>query len=462
MKRINKKKKGSIFPKLLVSYFLFALLTVVGIYVGLFLVLLLVSDGNMENMVPSQMIMQDGTLAETVTTAYEAGGWVEKLNEKYEVIEVYGDKKTLNNRYTAEELLSMTRIDDPNSEYLYFYEPMAQGSYLFCYPQASMGITFSYNITAVTSGKQQCALILALFLMLLINGVLISLYIYRKIRRPLKQLTDGMQRMEAGEREFRLSFRAEGEFATLREAFNRMLAHLKREEDEKINLQQDRHQMLLELSHDLKSPIATINNCAFALKEGVVTEEERDKYYQMIASKTNRVNEMADDMFTMLKMESKEYKPQLEAVDFNEFMRQVCAEYYDQLEQAGLEIEIDIPEEPAWIYGDEKLLCRAVGNLLWNVIKYNNTGKRVMVQVSQEDEKVILVVADDGEAIDKTLSSNLFSPFVRGDEARRSISGTGLGLAIAKAVINKHQGEIFYRYEDKRNQFVVCLKQGIE
>lgn len=121
MKRISKKKKGSIFPKLLVSYFLFALLTVVGIYVGLFLVLLLVSDGNMENMVPSQMIMQDGTLAETVTTAYEAGGWVEKLNEKYEVIEVYGDKKTLNNRYAAEELLSMTRIDDPNSEYLYFY-----------------------------------------------------------------------------------------------------------------------------------------------------------------------------------------------------------------------------------------------------------------------------------------------------------------------------------------------------
>ena len=194
----------------------------------------------------------------------------------------------------------------------------------------------------------------------------------------------------------------------------------------------------------------------------MVTEEERDKYYQMIASKTNRVNEMADDMFTMLKMESKEYKPQLEAVDFNEFMRQVCAEYYDQLEQAGLEIEIDIAEEPAWIYGDEKLLRRAVGNLLWNVIKYNNTGNRVMVQVSQEDEKVILVVADDGEAIDKTLSSNLFLPFVRGDEARRSISGTGLGLAIAKAVISKHRGEIFYRYEDKRNQFVVCLKQGIE
>ena len=66
-----------------------------------------------------------------------------------------------------------------------------------------------------------------------------------------------------------------------------------------------------------------------------------------------------------------------------------------------MEIEIDIAEEPAWIYGDEKLLRRAVGNLLWNVIKYNNTGKKVVVQVSQEDEKVILVVADDGEQLIK-------------------------------------------------------------
>ena len=217
--------------------------------------------------------------------------------------------------------------------------------------------------------------------------------------------------------------------------------------------------MLLEVSHDLKSPIATINNCAYALKEGVVTEQERDKFYQMIAAKTRRVGELADDMFTMLKMESNIYEPDFVEMDFYEFARRLCAEYYDELEQDGFEVDIEIPETQVFIKGDEKLLHRAIGNLLSNVMKYNQTGKYIKIKALQKDEKVNLVVADNGLPIEGELFSKLFSAFVRGKEVQKTSSGAGLGLAIAKAVILKHNGDIYYQYEGEKNEFVIVLNK---
>lgn len=462
MKRISKKiieqkEKGSIFPKLVISYFVFSLIALLVFFVGGFCILLFAGSGDINKLVPSELVAEDGTL-DDLKAVYNADGWVERINDNYEVIEVYGNKKTADYKYTPRRLLELTRADDADLEYLHFYENYDGGSYLFCYPRSNLNIEFTFELRGVTSEPQEIAVIILFILLILADGILISVYIYRKIRFPLKQLMSGIQKMEKGERDFSISFRAEGEFVVIRDAFNRMLVHIKEEEEEKIKLQKDRHQMLLELSHDLKSPIATINNCAFALKEGVVAESERDKYYQMIAAKTNRVNEMADDMFTMLKMESNEYQPLFEKLDFNEFMRQVCAEYYNELEQSGFEVDIDIPENQFFINGDKKLLQRAIGNIFTNIMKHNRAGKSVIIKIFHKADKIMLIVADDGIPIEQGIFNNIFSAFVSSGKSRKHGGGTGLGLAIAKAVIDKHEGEIQYQYEDGRNQFIIMFK----
>ena len=458
MKRISRREKGSIFLKLVFSYFIFAMIALLIIFVGGFCILTYAGGGDMNKLVPSQLVSEDGTL-DDLQIVYEMNGWVEKLDESYKVIEVFGEKKTVEYQYTASELLEKTRPDKMNVKYLFFYESFQGGSYLFCYPKENLNITFTYNLVGITTNGQQVMIVLWLFLLLLADGLLLSLYIYRKIRMPLKKLVNGMKRMEKGEREFCLTFQADGEFIVLREAFNRMLKHVQKEEVEKVTLQEERHQMLLEVSHDLKSPIATINNCAYALKEGVVTEQERDKFYQMIAAKTRRVGELADDMFTMLKMESNIYEPDFVEMDFYEFARRFCAEYYDELEQDGFEVDIEIPETQVFIKGDEKLLHRAIGNLLSNVMKYNQTGRYIKIKALQKDEKVNLVVADNGLPIEGELFSKLFSAFVRGKEVQKTSSGAGLGLAIAKAVILKHNGDIYYQYEGEKNEFVIVLNK---
>lgn len=450
------KKKGSIFPKVLMSYFLFSAVAIVLILGGLFLQLVTVADGNVEKMIPSMLVKEDGSL-EALDSVYRAKGWVEKLDKDYQVAEIYGEKLTDTMSYTERELLNAMRIDGMDKEYHFFWEPTKEGGYLFVYPQDVMeiSVTFEYEELNITAAGRMI-MILMIFL-LIADGLLVSFYIYNKIRKPLKRMVMGMQRVASGEEHVRLSFRTEGEFLEIIEAFNTMNDSLEKEKAEKEKLQKERNQMLLELSHDLKTPLATIKSSALALAEGVVREEELEHYYHTIAAKGDRVNAMADDLFTLLKMESSDYCPEKEELDFCELVRQICAEYYEEM--SHFDMSIDIPEKSIPVMADERLIMRAVANLVTNAVKYNQTGSEIEVKVLEENETVSVIVSDDGEEIADEVKERMFQVFVRGDKSRRTSGGTGLGLAITRSVARKHGGDVIYQYAEKKNQFVLRISR---
>ncbi len=448
------KKSGSIFRKLLLSYFIFSALAIVTIFACLLLELTVVADGNVENMVPSMLVKEDGSL-ESLESVYRAQGWVEKLDTNYQVVEIYGEKLTEQMSYTEREILEEIRVDKIEPEYHVFWEPTADGSYLFIYPYDVMSITFNFELEALETTAAGNSIMTLMAILLISEGILISFYIYRKIRKPLKRMVEGMQRVASGENHVSLSFRTEGEFFEIVEAFNTMIDALEKEKAEKEKLQQDRQQMLLELSHDLKTPLATIKSSATALAEGVVAEKDLEQYYHTIAAKSDRVNTMADDMFTMLKMESSDYCPDMEQTDLCELVRQICAEYYEEI--SHFEVDIDIPEKEIFVMADKRLMIRTVANLLTNAVKYNQTGSMIAVKVVEELKTVSVIVSDDGEKIADEVQESMFQAFVRGDKSRRTSGGTGLGLAIARGVARKHGGDVTYQYTKEKNQFVLTL-----
>lgn len=140
-----------------------------------------------------------------------------------------------------------------------------------------------------------------------------------------------------------------------------------------------------------------------------------------------------------------------------EFLRQQCAEYYNDAEKAGLELTVDIPDEPILLEADYRLLSRAFGNLLENAGKYNRTGKNIFVSVAKTAEYTIIEIADDGAPVQPEIRNVLFDAFARGDQARKTDGGTGLGLSIAKAIIEKHNGQIAYEYRAGKNVFSITL-----
>ena len=450
----NHKKKKSIFTKLVISFFLFSTAAIIIIFAFSFLELIVVGSGDINKLVPSEVVLEDGSLGPLVGV-YSARGWVEKLDENYQVVEVFGEKQTDSYSYTEKELLEATMQDDVASDYRTFYEPIEGGCYLICYPKDVVRIQMNFEVGEMETSPLTKSVWIVMFALLIVDGVVASRYIYRKIRKPLKQIGEGMSRVTEGEENVRLSFQTEGEFMEIVDSFNVMIDRLEHEKAERAKLQKERNQMLLELSHDLKTPLATIKSSAAALSEGIVSEENLDHYYQTIAMKGDRVNKMADDMFTMLKMESTDYCPDMKEIDFCEIVRQICAEYYEEM--SHLEVEIDIPEYAIKVMADERLITRTAANLVTNAIKYNQTGSKLDIKVSEKMDSVSLIVSDDGTEIAEDVRERMFLAFVRGDASRRSTGGTGLGLAIARGIARKHGGDVTYRYEKEWNRFVLTL-----
>jgi signal transduction histidine kinase len=281
-----------------------------------------------------------------------------------------------------------------------------------------------------------------------------SYYLSSTIKKPLKKMTDGMERVRQGEEGVRLMFDAKAEFAQIKDIFNLMMERLEKEKAEKLCNERKKNQLLLDLSHDIKTPISTIKSYANALQANLVPEEEKEKIYAMIDVKANRVNSLIEDIFLMLKLDRPEYAVEKEKLDLCELLREICTEYYDEITDRGYDFEIRIPEDRVEVNVDAKLFSRVIGNLLTNAMKYNKTGRYIGIAC---DLKARIEVLDDGAPIPESLKKSLFDAFVRGDEARTSVGGTGLGLSIAKTIISRHGGRIEYMRKGAYNCFMIQM-----
>lgn len=284
-------------------------------------------------------------------------------------------------------------------------------------------------------------------LLLFLLAFLLSLWLYsrmtaRRITAPLAAISQRLGKMSGGGGRGRLHMPANRELMDIQRNFNRMADKLEQAEQMNRKLAEDRRRMLMDIAHDLKTPITTIQGYAEVLRLGIEeNERQRRKYASHIYNKAIYIAALVDDLFALTKFESAELPFERKPLDFAELCRTTAADLYDSFEQKGIELDISIPERPVRLHGHEGYMRRAVANLLTNALKYNRRGGRVWV-VLREQNGVHLTVGDNGPGIPKHLGRAIFDPFVRGDQARRSDGGSGLGLSIVKAAVEKHGGQV--------------------
>lgn len=450
----------SIYIKLVISYILFAFFIILLFMLVLIAVSFFQMHGNVESGSP-YAFTSSKLLEKNLSGVMNKNGWVEELDDNYHVQASYGNKETKSTSYSADELLSMANGSEAvNEKYIVVLNKRTDGAgyYLVFFHRSDMKLQPTWVFSNDNSRPEWFYLFILLFMAAFLTlCAAMGHYLSRRIKKPLAQLTAGMKKISSGEEHVLLDFRAEAEFAEIRDTFNHMIESLETARAEKADTEQKKDRMLLDLSHDLRTPIATINSSAAALEEGIVPENEQRKYYHIIRMKAERVGHLAEDMFVMLKMQSEDYHLETTRQDLCEFLRRQCAEYYQDAVDAGDEMEILIPEEKLYYEADYNLLSRVVGNLLGNAIKYNKTGGHIQIHLEQAENTIRLCIADDGETIAPDMQKRLFDDFARGDTARKTDGGTGLGLSIAKAIVEKHRGEIYYKRQPGWNWFVMVL-----
>lgn len=445
--------RKSIFSKLIGSFILFAVAIAVTFALCLLLEMTFIGGGDIGKLTPDAIIDEYGNVMD-IETVGMLGGWIEELDENDNILRVYGDKKTAVLHYDTDELLRLTSMySDYEFVGIYVAPESSERRFLCVYDRKIVQPVMNVILNNIPSQGQPGFLMLFIPLSIA-EIVLISLYHRRKIKRPLDSIIAGMESLKSGNSSARIDIRTEAEFEEIVETFNIMADRLEREKTEKERLTQSKNRMLLELSHDIRTPVATIKSCANALEAGLVPEERIQRYYRTIDAKADRVRILSDDMFTMLKMDTPDYTLNLEWTNMCEFLRRLCAEYYDEVTEAGFEFIVDIPENDIFTEIDVKMFPRVVGNLLSNAVRYNDTGSTISARLAA-DKMLTIEIADDGQPI--ALAEEVFTAFSRGDKARRTDGGMGLGLAISKLIVEKHGGKLGYFREGKENVFRVKL-----
>ena len=196
--------------------------------------------------------------------------------------------------------------------------------------------------------------------------------------------------------------------------------------------------MLSDIAHDLRTPITTMAGYSKALSDGMVSDEKKQEYLDAIMAKSERVNELIQLLFDYVKLDSDGFSLNRQPTDIYEIVRECGAIQYSDIEDAGMELEVDIPEKEMKLSVDKIQLSRVITNLITNAIKHNEKGDRIALVVDQYDDRIQIMVADSGKKIPDEKAEHLFEPFIMGDESRNSRGGSGLGLSIAKKIVEMH------------------------
>lgn len=240
-----------------------------------------------------------------------------------------------------------------------------------------------------------------------------------------------------------------------------------REYDRQKTLEYERQRNLLlsDITHDIKTPITALSGYAKALSDGLVAEEQKQEYLNSIYTKAMRVSDLINMMFEYIKLDSAEYTLNKSRIDLGEIARESVVMLFQDFEEAGIELVIDIPEEKLILNADGLQISRVISNLLGNALKYCESGNTVRISITSKDlsareKRYTICVEDTGEQISDELANSIFNPFTRGDKTRSTKGGTGLGLSIAHKIILLHDGELILdrnRDDGYTKGFVITL-----
>lgn len=198
--------------------------------------------------------------------------------------------------------------------------------------------------------------------------------------------------------------------------------------------------LMTSLSHDVKTPLASLVGYLEAIESQIVIGEEKDAYIHVAFEKSQHLKHFVEDLFEWVKLDSGEQAFHFEKTDLNELSRNILADWVSVLEGCHFKYEIDIPEKECFIRIDANAYTRIINNLLQNIIVHSE-GDEVMLRVLDDQQQVQVIIKDNGKGIPSDHLPHIFERLYQCDDSR-SAKGNGLGLAIAKELVHIHKGTI--------------------
>ena len=282
-------------------------------------------------------------------------------------------------------------------------------------------------------------------------GTLISWFLARSQSRPIRQINSAVRDFAKGKFDRRVSLDCGGEMQELGESFNKMA-------DELAQLEESRRSFVANVSHELRSPMTSMQGYVQAMLDGVIPEAEQPRYLRVVLDETKRLTDLVRDLLDLSRIESGNFPLDIGVFDINELMRRVLINFTQRIEAKNAEVEVDFDTDHRWVRGDMNRISQVVSNLVDNAVKYlPENGGVLTLTVRREGRQVGIAVQDNGSGIAAEDLPHVFDRFYKADKAHSGM-GTGLGLSIVKKILEQHNAEISVQSGDGRTVFTFALE----
>lgn len=286
-----------------------------------------------------------------------------------------------------------------------------------------------------------------------IAAVLVAFLYSRRMTRPLIAMEKAANQMASGDFTARAPEEGTREMLALSASFNQMAEKLSRQE-------QSRRDFVANVSHELRSPITSIQGFAQGLLDGTIPKEDQDQYLSIITDETHRLSKLIASLLNLSRMESDETSLSFTDFDVNERLRRVIIARMNQLEEKQLEIETDFENDPCMVQADADQVHQVLVNLLDNAIKFTPEKGCISLSTREENDLVYLTVKDNGQGILPEDAPHIFDRFYKADKAHTTGKGTGLGLSICQRIMEKHGQHIRLLPTDMGAAFEITLRKS--
>lgn len=275
------------------------------------------------------------------------------------------------------------------------------------------------------------------------------------VTRPVQRIADAAGQITQGDLSVRIRpvFTMGGQdgFNTIIQSFNQMAEELS-------GIETLRTDFISNVSHELKTPLAIIQNYAAMLQQPNLPEEQRREYAKAVADASRRLSSLITNILKLNKLENQQIYPKRELYDLGEQLCQCLLTFEDVWEESDIELDTELAEH-VLILSDAELMTLVWNNLISNALKFTSPGGRVTVSLETEGDFAVVQIRDTGCGIPPEVGEHIFEKFYQGDTSHAT-QGNGLGLALVKRVMDIVNGDISVASEvGKGSTFTVRIQR---
>lgn len=276
--------------------------------------------------------------------------------------------------------------------------------------------------------------IIQLSIVSVIIGTTLSAILAKKILSPLVKISEAL--MEVGKGNFNIKLDTDkyhvDELKKMSHNFNIMVNELN-------NIETFRSDFITNVSHEFKTPLASIEGYTSLLQDKNLTEEEKNEYINKILNNTKRLSSLVSTILQISRLENQEIIVEKSKLKLDEQLRQSLLLLEPKWASKNINLNIDL--DPMIFYGNEELLMQVWTNLFSNAIKFTTDNGTIACMLKQSENWITITISDNGIGMYEDIQKHIFDKFYQGDKSHSS-EGNGLGLALVKRIIDLCSGTI--------------------